>query len=468
MRICFIPIDNRPVCYLLPENIMDCDEDVEFFIPPRELLGGLNKTADIEKIYSWLHTIPNIDYTVVSLDTIAYGGLIPSRRTNMSYQEIKSNLEKFKQVLKNKSDKLFAFSSIMRISNNNINVEEKEYWADYGTKIFEYSFLRSKYGKNSKECKKAQTLIPQNILNDYLSTRKRNFEINKLYLEWQKEGFFDVLIFSKDDCASYGLNIDEANTLKSLNANIVTGADEIPLALLSRTINRDISICPLFTEENSKELISNYEDIPVEHSVIRQVELAGFKLKPYNDADIILIVNNFKIRQGEIVMKIDTEPYNSAFIPPNKPYIIADVRYANGADNTFVNALLKNGPDKNFIAYSAWNTTANTTGSLLCITKFLLCAKSLNKTAAKKLLLTRFLDDWAYQANIRQTLTTPQNIDDKMLPFINRASKFLGIIPCTCTFDYPWKRLFEIEVSIKTEVENEFIRSNTFSNRTLN
>ena len=463
MRICFIPIDNRPVCTYLPKDIISCDESIEFYSPPVELLGGLDKNADAAKIYDWLQQIPFVDYAVISLDTIAYGGLIPSRRSRRSYDDIRIHLEKFKTVLKQKAGKIFAFSSIMRISNNNINTEEKEYWADYGQKIFEYSFNHSKYGEDSKECQKAKSRIPDIILNDYLDGRKRNFEINKLYLDWKKEGFFDLLIFSKDDCAQFGLNTDEGYELYKLGADVMTGADEIPLTLLARTIEKDVSICPVFLEENSKSLISNYEDISVEKSVIRQVELAGFKIKPYKDADIILIVNNFKEHQGEIVMKIETDPFKGNFIPPDKPYIIADVRYTNGADNSFVKALFKNGRDKNFLAYSAWNTTANTTGSLLCLAKVVYHSAILNRTAYEKLLMVRFLDDWAYQANVRRLIDKPQNIENLMMPFLQKAGKFLGWYPASVQFTYPWARIFEINVNLNMEEKDEFSRSYTFS-----
>ena len=468
MRICFIPIDNRPVCTYLPEDIVSCDESIEFYMPPLGILGGLDKNADAAGIYDWLQQIPQVDYTIVSLDTIAYGGLIPSRRSNLSFDEIKNNLQKFKTVLKQKSGKIFAFSSIMRISNNNVNIEEKEYWADYGEKIFEYSFNRSKYGENSKECQNAKKQIPDSILNDYLAGRKRNFEINKLYLDWKKEGFFDVLIFSKDDCAKFGLNTDEGYELYKLGADVMTGADEIPLTLLARTIQKNISICPVFLEENSKYLISNYEDISVEKSVIRQAELAGFKITPYNDADIILIVNNFKEHQGEIVMNIDTDPFKGNFTPPEKPYIIADVRYTNGADNSFVNALFENGRDKNFLAYAAWNTTANTTGSLLCLAKVVYGAALLDTSAYEKLLMIRLLDDWAYQANVRQMIDKPQNIDNLMQPFIQKISSFLGWYPLSVYFTHPWARLFEINVSLKMENKNEFNRNYTFSDSFIN
>ena len=190
MKICFIPIDNRPVCYHLAK-------DIELLIPPREYLGDLKKNAKVDLIIDWLKKLSDCDAMILSLDTLAYGGLIPSRRgvdengNIETYEDIKNRIERFKPLLAGK--KVYAFSSIMRISNNNYNEEEKEYWKDWGKKIFEYSFSG---GINKSN-------IPQEILDDYLKTRKRNFEINKIYLNWQKEGLFDTLIFSKDDLSQF-------------------------------------------------------------------------------------------------------------------------------------------------------------------------------------------------------------------------------------------------------------------------
>ena len=78
----------------------------------------------------------------------------------------------------------------MRISNNNVNEEEKEYWNLWGKKIFEYSYNTHKLGKFEND-------VPKEILDDYLKTRKRNFEINKIYLEFQKRGLFSTLVFFK-------------------------------------------------------------------------------------------------------------------------------------------------------------------------------------------------------------------------------------------------------------------------------
>lgn len=469
MKICFIPIDNRPVCWELAKLITDCNKEIELFIPPREILGGLTSKTNVKNLYNWLQNIPQVDVMIVALDTIAYGGLVASRRTPEDLQTIKNNLEKFKSLLKEKADKILAFSSIMRISNNNYNIEEKEYWAKYGKKIFDYSYHTSKAGKWGMESCVAK-LIPDDILEDYMSTRRRNFEINKLYLGWQKEGIFDLLIFSKDDCAEYGFNVDEAKELEKLGGKTMTGADEIPLTLLARTLDKPLSICPIFTEETSKELISKYEDISVEASILRQANLAGIEIKPLKDADIALIINNFKIEQGEIVMKVNTEPFNGNLkniLPIDKPFIIADVRFANGADNNFIKQLFELKPN-NFIGYAAWNTTANTVGSLLCMTKYTFQASRLNNQGYAKLLATRFLDDWAYQANIRQEIDTPTDIKEKMLPFIQKVEDFLNIKINHYDFKYPWNRLFETEVVLELEVNDEFNRNHTISSRTFN
>ena len=430
MKICFIPIDNRPVCYNLAKDIAAIDENIELFIPPREFLGDLTRSAGVNEIIEWIENIPECDAMVISLDTIAYGGLIPSRRSTDSLEDIKSRLKRLKPSLKNK--KVYAFSSIMRISNNNYNEEEKEYWKDWGKKIFEYSYSGVNDG------------IPQAILDDYLATRKRNFEINKTYLNWG----LNTLIFSKDDCAPKGFNVDEARELERLGAKTKTGADEIPLTLLARAIEKEIKVFVEFTEPDYKDCISNYEDVSIEKSVQGQLELGGFtQVQTREEADVILIVNNFIEKQGEHVMGWTTQPFRKTFIPPDKPYAIADVRYANGADNDFVEQLLPQIDLKNFYGYAGWNTSANTIGSLLAGVKVRWNAGKYNEADFKRLQIIRFLDDWAYQANVRGMIENPCDIQDLMKPYEIKLAEIFGQIP-PIEYLYPWNRKFEVEISL--------------------
>lgn len=444
MKISLLPIDNRPVCYNLVKDITSIDNSIELFLPNRELLGDLIKQANVEALFDWLKSLEDVDCIILSLDTLIYGGLIPSRRSKDTFEIINERLNTLKQILETKMAKVYAFSSIMRISNNNYNEEEKEYWSEYGKKIFEYSFEFHKTGLEPNSD------IPKNILEDYVKTRTRNFEVNKRLLQFEKDGLFEFLIFSKDDCAQYGFNVMEANELKNMGANIKTGADEIPLTLLARALKKEIKIFVEYIEPENIDLISNYEDVSIKKSVEGQLELAGFNQVLDSDkADIILIVNNFKIKQGEHVMSWDTEPFNKAFNMPNKSFAIADVRFANGADNNFVEMLLQNIDLKNFYGYAGWNTSANTLGSLLATIKTKFKANQYNDIAFKKLQLIRFLDDWAYQANVRKMINKPQDISTMMKPYENKLFKILDINPIeNIKYSYPWNRKFEIEVNL--------------------
>jgi len=441
MKIGFIPLDNRPVSYDLVKMTAELSADTEMFLPDISLLGGLTEPSDIDKILEWLENLTDIDVVIVALDTIAYGGLVQSRRSNDDLKTILSRLNKFKKLIKDK--KILAFSSILRISNNNINVEEKPYWDKWGEKIFEYSYNLHRYGF-------AETDVPEEILEDYQSTRDRNFEVNKLYTEWQEEGIFDELIFSKDDCAEYGLNIIEAYELGKLGGKVKTGADEIPLLLLAQCFDEKVKICPVYTEEHHKHLISNYEDISVSTCVKNQIEFAGCKISDKYSADVLLIVNNFIKYQGEIVMEIETESFSGDFMISDTPFAIADIRFANGSDNNFAEKILSVMPSSDFINYSAWNTSSNTLGSLISAVKvyfYALKKGTLNREALIKLNLTRFLDDWAYQANVRQKLDKPdiKKLSKLMIPYEKKLQKIFRT-DYKIRYSFPWNRLFEVRV----------------------
>ena len=69
-----------------------------------------------------------------------------------------------------------------------------------------------------------------------------------------------------------------------------------------------------------------------------------------------------------------------------------------------------------------------------------------------KLQLVRFLDDWAYQANVRQQLVFPdeKQVKELMKPFEQKIFELLNIAPdeYNITYKFPWNRLFEVEVCI--------------------
>ncbi|MBR5303271.1 MAG: DUF4127 family protein [Candidatus Gastranaerophilales bacterium] len=465
MKIAVIPIDNRPICYDLIQDVLAIDEKIQLFLPELKDLGGLTTQSNLDRLFAFIGNLDEVDYLIVSLDTIAYGGLVSSRRCNDSFNEIKKRIEKFKDLASKKAKKILAFSSIMRISNNNINEEEKEYWAQWGKRIFDWSYYLHKT-EIEKTYNCVHNIIPSEILNDYLETRKRNFEINKIYLKWAREGFFDTLILSKDDCAEFGLNVKEANELDEIikkeniqNAKIKTGADEIPLSLISRALsyNQEIKINPIFVSEKSIDKISKYEDISIKNCVLAQIELAGLKIDIGNP-DLNMLINNFEYEQGDLVLGDKINEISQKINFPINSYFIADVNNANGADNNLINQLLRRNINS-FYGYCGYNTSANTIGcTIFCaIVKFLAEKNnSYNNEAFKKFQLIRLTDDWAYQAisrkyiresapNFKQALFEKENeLNNNVL----KLCEFLGFYPNKMTYSLPWNRSFEIRIKI--------------------
>ena len=464
-KIALIPIDNRPICYTLVRDILKQDNSIELFMPERNFLGTLKKNADIEKIYNFIENMPKADIFVISLDTIAYGGLISSRRCPENFEQIKERLLSFRKLLKQKAEKIYAFSSIMRISNNNINEEEKDYWAQWGKRIFEFSYYQHK-SRKEKTYNCVYNQVPRDILEDYLDTRKRNFDINKLYLDWVEDKTIDMLVFSKDDTGEYGLNVEEAELLeqeiknRKLNAQVKTGADEIPLTLLARALaeNNSISIDVEYTNPDSIGKISRYEDISVKNCVEGQIKLANCAIS--QNANLKFIINNFKNTQGDYVLGDVINTFNKSFKVPEENFFVADISNANGADKDFIKELIKNKCPKNMYGFCAYNTSANSVGCaiLSAVTKLLAQKNgSYNDNAFKKLMFIRLLDDWAYQADIRKFvresgLDFTQALKAKEQEFKN----YEKIIANYLDFDYnnvnytlPWDRSFEAEIDVK-------------------
>lgn len=484
LKIALVPIDNRPVCYDLPIQIASLNNKIKVFVPPKEFIGNLIRNSDTKNILLWLDEIlltENISYIACSLDTIAYGGLIPSRRSNYSQKFIISQVNEFFNIAQKYNAKIYAFSSIMRISNNNINEEEKEYWDKYGELIFKYSFLNNKISKNPLESdvielQNIQTLIPPDILDDYILTRKRNFEVNKYYLECSQNNIIDYLVFSQDDTAQYGFNVEESNILKSLikeksKVTVQTGADEIPCDLISRIITASykekISIYPIFSTENGKNVISRYEDRTILESVKGHIILCGAEIAlTKEDADLIILVHTPINKQNDHCMKDYPESENKEAIEfglniinnVEKPVIVADISCANGADNIFVQKILAQGINfSNFYGYAAWNTTGNTLGTAVSIGLSRYIAEKenvFNGQEFKKLILIRLSDDWAYQTVARQkirALTSDADIEilnEELYPYIQNIAKKIDFTSSEINLSFPWDRTFEVGIKI--------------------
>src|ERR1035438_8186375 len=78
-RVAVLPMDDRPVNYDYPRYLSRA-AGMEVLLPPREWLGTPWRASRHAELVEWLaRTAPGADAAVVAIDTLAYGGLIPSR-----------------------------------------------------------------------------------------------------------------------------------------------------------------------------------------------------------------------------------------------------------------------------------------------------------------------------------------------------------------------------------------------------
>jgi hypothetical protein len=423
----FLPLDDRPVNYDYPCYLARI-AGYDLQMPPREWLGNPWRPSKHSQLVDWLvHAAEGADLLVVSLDTLAYGGLIPSRTSREPVEDVLKRLECLKD-LKSRQPKLpiYASSVVLRISRANSAEEEKDYWATYGSQMFRLSYLEHKIDlgvattEEKDEKDNLDKEIPQDVYDDYLAGRKRNHRVNLTMIEWLEQGTFDYLLLPQDDTAEYGWNIAEARLLqstlrlKNLTEKAITypGADEIGSLLLASVACRQAGfkpkVFPRYSSIRSASVTTAYEDRPI-HELIKAhlAPLGGCIVSDVHDADFLLYVNAPAQGQGDASLQYiisneqtDLPPQSHQRHPdgvklnlvfqntqremqtPERspeeflqsllvdlerrvPVALADVAFANGADLQLGNLLMQHKESIYLAAYSGWNTAGNTLGTTL-------------------------------------------------------------------------------------------------------
>jgi hypothetical protein len=487
-RAVIVPLDNRPVTYLLPQ-LVAAVAGLEPVSPPRQLMGSLSKPTDLNKLNGWLKkTLAEEKPTalIVSLDTFLYGGMVPWSR--VSRDSLEDVLERVKAIaewkrLSPEKLKVMAQASIMRIPDYDDASEEPEYWQQYGRKLFRWSHLQhqDKIGKlpSEAELKACQDEIPDAVREDFLWRRKRNFEVNRKVVDYAKSGDIDYLVFSQDDTGEFGLNvfektqlIDQAKKSKATNVVAYAGADEVLLSLMARFLASSMPKAPqvrlCFSPTKGAEIGSNYEGQTIGASLHHQIAAAGLG-ESEGEADFAVIVHTSGSKQGDHIWlpghidlrNLDTRDAVACTIKlmeeTTVPIVLCDAAYSNGGDPLLVDQLLARRDLVNKLwAYSGWNTTGNAVGCALALGAARLFAQqndrlAESKAALKRALFVRFADDWAYQTQVRGQLE--QKADEEkmrrlMSGLLVRISRALDFEPGALQLTLPWQRTFEVEIGL--------------------
>lgn len=317
--LAFLPMDDRPVNYDYPRYLARL-AGYELRLPSRDWLGNPWRTSQHNLLVNWLMKEAVIaDVLIISIDTLAYGGLIPSRTSREDLDIVIHRLTAVKEIkAKRPSMPIFASSVIQRISRANSSEEEKDYWVSYGSLMFRLSYLEHKTSlgvASSHEQLEREELyrqIPQEIITDYKQGRQRNHQVNLTMIDWLADGVFNFLLLPQDDTAEYGWNIAEARRIqatirhKNLTDKAITypGADEIGCLLIASAACSQWEykprVYPRYSSIQSNAVTTAYEDRPI-HELIKAhlTPLGGTIASSPDEADLILYINAPSYSQGE-------------------------------------------------------------------------------------------------------------------------------------------------------------------------
>lgn len=503
--IIFVPHDNRPISFKqTADNIRDLGYEV--LTPPEELLGNReNPYAKPEELSKWvIENAKKADAAVISSDSMVYGSLVASRKHNLSEDVVLARVHNFEKIHQaNPNMKLYVFGSIMRTPQTSeaSGSEDANYYAQYGTDIARYTALTDKLeqdGLTHKERKQLQQYeqkIPKAALDDWLSRRQGNFLVSKNLIDLARNDVITYLALGCDDNAKYSQTNKERRALDNYGSDLgelkyqsVAGIDEIGYVLLTRAVNNlqgDIPFVSVhYAKGTGENTIPAYSNEPIKNSIATHIKMAGgMKVNSDKRADLVFMVNtNFDGTTGA------ANDLNNVYIPneniidfvnmvdeaiqANKKVGIGDITFGNGSDNALMFSLYgKNLLDK-LNAYSGWNTPTNSTGYALAMG---MGANYTDRVGILKMLEVRYLDDWLYQANIRQAVANRLNsmpgegdygnTKTRTLPAEKLATealqkmiadygleKFEGqSYVADAQIRFPWQRMFEADIIFPEE-----------------
>jgi len=491
-RLLFVPHDNRPIS---DEQTADTIRKMgwDILVPPDEMLGSRERPGNPEEIWQWVEqNAPTAEAAVVSSDSLLYGSLVGSRKHTYTQAQIDSRVARFDTFKKaNPNLKLYVFGSIMRTprSGDASGLMEPGYYQSYGSDIFRYTALTDKQEtegltrREQKEYNFLVRLIPKEALADWLNRRNKNFAASKELIQLTRQGDFNYLVLGRDDNAPYSQTHMESRHLAAAGADLgisrfqtIAGIDEVGLLMLTRAVNDLTRTVPFvyvrYNWGRGANTIPSYSDEPISASIHDHIIAAGgMQVSEPQKADLVLLVNtnpNGKTYEGNDRQNDGTPREGTKYfadivsesVADGYPIGIGDIAFANGADNALMEMLKNRGLLFKLRAYAGWNTATNSTGFVLGQG---MLAMKMTDDARDQLLLTRYLDDWAYQANIRPIIGRQlgwlrgtgayASLDTKLPAVEARATRMMrrfadDNLPPFNALQYlevtfPWNRMFE-------------------------
>ncbi len=427
-KILFVPMDDRPVCFEYTVDTLKA-AGWEVVTPPQEFIASRYRMGEPDKMMDWLEKeAPTADAAVVSTDALIYGGLVASRTHEYSAEVLQERAGRLAGLKAKQLDlRLYAFSTIMRTPRASSGGVEPSYYEKWGPDIFRWSALTDKAeveGLKKKEQAELDALtnkLPKDIMVDWLDRRQKNWTINEYLVNSMKQGSFNYFVMGKDDTAPHSQSHREARLLEKAtesknlyNYKMFVGADQLGLILLNRAVNDQLLATPYVAVKYAKgigaKMVPGYEDGPVGKAIEAHIYASGaLPARKYSEGSLFLFVNTpYKgsSKEAGSPLNVYQPDANTALflkevktaVDSGKKVAVADIVFSNGSSNSLVAGLFADKTAYRLASYAGWNTASNTIGYALGQGMLSLY---IGKADHDRLLTVRYLDEWAYQANVR-------------------------------------------------------------------
>lgn len=407
-----IPLDSRPATSLLPVRIAAVG-GLEVVTPSRDLLGTAKTGANLEAIRDWLWTA-NPRALVVSLDALAYGGLVQSRSSTILSQEAWDRLwmlRLWKVVTKRP---IFASITIPR-------------------------------APDAKD-------------------RPRNLDVIRKAIAWAEDGTFERLYVTWDDALpgspapAEGAKIAsevEARGLK--NVLVYPGADEVTGSLISSFALQERQLKPKvrleFSDPTARLNIIKYDGLPLEKSAERQANAAGLEVvTDGSEAFTLYIYNAGDLRSAAVRLSV---------LQRRAPTALVDVANVNKASSPLVNDIVVLERFMKLWAFAAWGTPGNNFGTAFAQAG--LRATRPESSASLQLLVHQYLNDFVYSSLVRDAIRkrwqesefASEKVQADLLERVRALfnSSRLSSKDCYQIADakFPWQRSFEVQIDLEVK-----------------
>lgn len=341
-----LPLDSRPATRTLPAQIAELTGQ-KVALPDAALLGRLGRGASAIALQDWLKAQPHAGPLVVSLDALAYGGLVQSRSSRLTLEQARANLDLLRLWQRMTGQPVYAFITLPREPD--------------------------------------------------ATDRARNLALVREVMEWARQGHLTELHVAWDDALPGSPAPAEGTALAAeapANVRVYPGADEVASMLVARALAPQSQTVRIeYSDPQKAEAVIKYEGIPLTQSARNHAEASGFTVTE-GAADLTLYVyNGGDPRQAALRV--------SALLRRGR-VAVADVAQVNVGNPAFWRDLQTLRRSQNLLSLAAWGTPGNNLGTALAHAKVALAGADPARQDA--LLAREYANDIIYSSELRAAL----------------------------------------------------------------